>query len=410
MRILVVTQYFWPENFRINDLVQGLVERGHSVTVLTGHPNYPEGRFAAGYGKGVRRETHHGARVWRVPMLARGLGGGRGLALNYLSFALTASVLGPWLCRGPYDVVFVYEPSPMTVGFPAVVMKWVRRAPLVFWVQDLWPESLSATGFVQSRMILALVEQMVRWIYQRCDLILVTSRAFIPSVQRVGGRRRAIAYYPQSAEALYQPLAPADAPGAGAELPTGVRILFAGNLGTAQDLPTILAAAEQTRDLPDLHWVLLGDGSMRTWLEAEVTRRHLGATVHLLGRRPVTDMPKFFAHAEVLLVTLRREPIFAMTVPAKIQSYLACGRPVLAALDGEGAEVILEAGAGLAVPAEDVAGLALAARQLYGMAPEERERLGRRGRQYFLQNFEREKLLDVLEEHFETVQWGKETR
>nr|WP_245557625.1 glycosyltransferase family 4 protein [Deinococcus peraridilitoris] len=375
--------------------------------VLTGHPNYPEGTFAAGYGRGVRRETFCGARVSRVPMLARGAGGARSLALNYLSFALAASLLGPLLCRGRFDIIFVYEPSPMTVGFPAIVLRFLRRTPLVFWVQDLWPESLSATGFVTSPIILASVERMVRWIYRHCDLILVTSRAFIPSVQRVGRRYDGVAYYPQSAEVLYRPMRVEEAPDVGAELPKGFRVMFAGNLGTAQDLPTVLAAAELVRDLPDIRWILIGDGSMRSWVETEIERRGLQEQVHLVGRRPVSDMPKYFAHADALLVTLKRDPIFALTVPAKLQSYLACARPIIAALEGEGASIVREARAGLTVSPQDPVSLAQSVRKMYAMGKNEREQYGVRGRIYFLEHFERERLLDELERHFAAVQRQK---
>ena len=162
MKILVVTQYFWPEEFRINDLTLGLRELGHEVTVVTGMPNYPGGRLFPGYRPWrPAREDYRGVTVIRIPLIPRGTGGGVRLALNYLSFALLASLLAPFRCRGRCDVIFVYEPSPVTVGIPARVLKALKRAPIMFWVQDLWPQSLAATGAVRARWILGLIEAMV---------------------------------------------------------------------------------------------------------------------------------------------------------------------------------------------------------------------------------------------------------
>lgn len=397
MRVLIVSQYFWPENFPINDFVSGLKDRGHHVEVLTGIPNYPDGRYFRRYSLfGPRRESFGGIPVYRVPLIPRDGGDHLHLALNYLSFAVMASLLSPFYCRKTYDVIFAYEPSPITVALPALVMKMVKSAPLLFWMQDIWPESLSATGAVRSKPILKMTELLVRFIYKGCDRILVQSRAFIPSIVKLGGARDRIVYYPNSADSLYRPVTlPADA----AErslVPDGFTILFAGNIGAAQDFDTILSAAAVLKSNRDVQWIILGDGRMANWVKAEITRRGLAHTVTLLGRYPAEAMPRFFALADALLVTLKKEPIFAMTIPSKIQSYLACAKPIIAALDGEGARVVEEAGAGITCPAESPAELARAAMKMYRMTPAERAAIGRSGRRYFEDNFEREKLIDRL--------------
>lgn len=398
MRVLIVTQYFWPEDFRINDLALGLKQRGWDVAVLTGKPNYPRGTFFEGYGylKGCN-DSYEGVSVRRVPLVPRGRGGAPRLMLNYLSFAMLASIFGPLRCRDKYDVIFVYEPSPVTVGLPAIVMKRVSGAPVFFWIQDLWPESLSATGMVRSPFILRAVEKLVRFIYHRCDRLLVQSRAFVGSVTRLGIDADRIAYLPNSAEELYQPTFVPEGAAERERLPKGFRVVFAGNIGAAQDFPTILAAAELLKEHTDIHWVVLGDGRMRPWVAKEIQRRNLGENVHLLGKYPVASMPRFFALADVMLVTLKRDPIFALTIPSKIQSYLACGRPVVAALDGEGARVVAESGAGTAVPAEDLSALANAVLEMYRMPPDRRQGMGASGRRYYLENFERNLLLDRLD-------------
>jgi len=400
MRILIVTQYFWPENFRINDLALRLKERGHFVAVLTGLPNYPSGRIFPGYGPFRRlSETWNGIPIRRFPHFPRGNRRALGMAANFLSFALFGSLLAPFRVRGRYDAIFVYEPSPVTVGFPAVVLKKLRGTPIVFWVQDLWPESLISAGGIRSPWILKPVEAMVRWIYGGCDRILVTSRGFVPSVARHDVPLSRIYYYPQTAEGLFRPVEVSpDAPER-SELPEGFRVLFAGNVGVSQSPRTILEAAERTRSDSDLRWIVIGDGRESERLAAEARRRGLEKTLLLLGRRPLAAMPAYFALADALLVTLKRDPVYALTVPAKLQSYLACGRPILAALDGEGARIVEEAKAGLAVPAEDPEALARAARELKERTREERAAMGRRARAYFEANFDPDRLLDQLLEH-----------
>ncbi|MBC7947479.1 MAG: glycosyltransferase family 4 protein [Chitinophagaceae bacterium] len=395
MRILIVTQYFWPENFRINDLALGLLERGHQVTVLTGVPNYPDGSFFKGFGYFNKQQEYHGVKVVRVPLISRGKGGGIRLALNYISFAVAASILGPLLCKGKFDQIFVFEPSPITVGIPALIFKKLKSAPLLFWVQDLWPESLSATGAVKSKKVLALVASLVRFIYQRCDRILIQAKSFSNSIQRQGGARDRIFFFPNSAENLFT--APSSAATPIPPLPEGFKIMFAGNIGAAQDFETIIAAAERLKGYKDIHWVIVGDGRMRGWSETEVKARGLSSNVHFMGRHPLEAMPAFFLHADALLVTLKKEPIFALTIPSKIQSYLACGRPVVAALDGEGANIIEEAGAGFTCPAGAPEALAQAVLRMHETSEAERKKMGASGREYYEANFDREMLLDRLD-------------
>lgn len=402
----MLTQYFWPEDFRINDVVLGLQALGHDVVVLTGKPNYPGGRLFPGYGVfGQTRERYGAVQVLRVPLVPRGGGGGLRLAINYLSFALFASLVGPLRCRGGVDAILVFEPSPVTVGIPALVMKALKRAPLLFWVQDLWPESLSATGAIRSPRVLRAVDALVRRIYAGCERVLVQSRAFIAPVAATGVPRERIVYLPNSAEALYRPL-PADTPVPGAALPAGFRVMFAGNIGAAQSFETTLAAAEMLREHSSIHWIVLGEGRQFERVKEQVRSRHLESTVHLLGRRPVSEMPAWFSQADVMLVTLRKEPIFALTIPSKVQSYLACGRPVVAALDGEGARVVRESGGGLAADAEDARGLASAVLEIYRMPRDQREAMGRSGRDYYLREFDRDMLLGRLDRCMKDVAAG----
>jgi colanic acid biosynthesis glycosyl transferase WcaI len=392
LNILLVTQYFHPEPFRVNDLARGLRDRNHKVTVLTGMPNYPEGRFYAGYSWfRPANENFEGIHVIRVPLVSRGGEKSLRLALNYLSFALFASLLGPLRCRGRYDLIFVFEPSPITVGLPALLLGLIKRAPVMLWVQDLWPETLSAVG--QRGTTLAIGTWLAGFVHRRCAALLIQSQAFAQSLLTSGIPASRIHYLPNWAEDLYKS---EDAPASFADY-RGFRILFAGNLGSSQSLETLLDTAERLQNRHDIHWLIAGDGLMGTWLSEQIRERRLESSITLLGRHPVEKMPAFFAGADALLVTLRSDPVFALTIPSKIQSYLAAGRPILGALDGEGARIINESGAGMVVPAEDAAALTTAVTRMAATTIAERTTMGRRGREYFEAHFERNRLLDRLE-------------
>jgi len=405
MNILIVSQYFWPEGFLINDLAVGLREKGHQVTVLTGIPNYPAGRFFKGYSLfGPLQQDYHGVNVLRVPLIPRGRGGGIRLAINFLSFALSSLLAAPFLKLSQIDGILVFQLSPVTVGLPAILLKKIASAPIAFWVQDLWPESLSATGAVRNRQILAAVARLVRFIYRRCDLILMQSKAFAESIVALGGEQQRLRYLPNYAQPLFSSFSSAGAvPPQLVELPSGFRVMFAGNIGAAQGFATILGAAELLKGHEDIHWIILGDGRKRSWVEEQVSQRGLGASVHLLGRHPLETMPWYFAQADVMLVTLNREPIFALTIPSKVQAYLACGKPIVGSIEGEGARIIREAGAGLTPAAESAEELAGAVLAMYRMGAEERQAMGERGREYFAAHFERNMLIDRLCDWFEEL-------
>lgn len=395
MKILIVSQYFWPEAFRINDLVRALRDASHDVTVLTAIPNYPQGKFFEGYGVFKRaRESFEGIPVRRVPIVSRGKGHGARLAVNYLSFLVSASVFGPALARGDYDVIFVFEPSPVTVAVPAIFLRKLKGIPLIFWVQDLWPDNVTAVAGGRRKLASAALEKLVRWIYARCDLILVQSRAFVNSVRARTPERVPIRYFPNSAEEVYTTTPPRSGDNI---LGAGFRVVFAGNIGAAQDFPTILGAAEILRAHSDIHWDILGEGRVRAFVEEQIAGRGLGSQVHLLGSFPLEQMPRYFSSADALLVTLRRDPSFALTVPSKIQSCLASGRPIVAAIEGEAARIVEEANAGICCAPESPEALASAVLKLYRIPLDEREKLGQNGRAYFEREFERTMLLEKLE-------------
>ncbi len=393
MRVLVLSQYFWPESFRINELVTALNAKGVEVEVLTGKPNYPAGTIFAGYRAwGFTRELFQGIPLHRVPLMPRGRGVLR-LALNYLSFILSGLVFAPWLLRGQrFDAIFVFAPSPILQAIPAIWLGWLKKCPVLLWVQDLWPESLSATGHVTHPGALKAVEYVVRWIYRKADLLLVQSRAFMPRVQALAADTPVV-YYPNSfledEPGVARPVV--DCPG----FDCGFPVLFAGNLGTAQAVDVVLEAATFLGDEPDICFVMVGDGSRRDWMMQQAAARGLGNLV-FPGRFPVEAMPFLMGRAAALLVTLADTEIFRLTIPSKVQAYMAAGRPIVACLSGAGAEVVDEAGAGVTVPAEDGAALARAIRALHAQPEAARAAMGARGRRYYEEHFSHEKLVDEL--------------
>lgn len=402
MKILFVSQYFWPETFIVNDLVRKLSEQGHEVTVATAKPNYPGGEIFDGYKAwGVQRERFaESVDVIRVPLWPRGRGGSRNLILNYLSFVATGLFLLPWLLRGrKFDSIVVFAMSPITQVIPAIPLKWIKRAHLATWVQDLWPESLAATGFVRNRQALRMVGWMVRAIYACCDILLLQSRAFFDPVARYACRSKLV-YYPNS---IALPSEKTVAPEVPAQLLEELRenfcVVFAGNIGIAQSIETVVEAAELLRQHPALKFVLVGSGSRLEWVKERKASLGLDNLI-LAGRFPMEAMPQIFEHSSVLLVSLRDEEIFSYTIPSKVQAYLAAGKPIIASLRGEGARVIEEAGAGKACEPESANALVESILALMSLSPEEREQMGSAGQSYFNEHFDMdrqaERLVEIL--------------
>jgi glycosyltransferase involved in cell wall biosynthesis len=413
MKILLVTQYFWPETFIISDIVKKIASAGHSVTVLTGKPNYPDGKIFPGYQRtGITREPFcENVEIIRVPMRLRGNNRGIDLALNYLSFMISGFMRFPKLIKYEnFDLVFALQLSPVTSVIPAIRISRNKKIPLVTWIQDLWPESLAATGHIRNPLVLWCIGKMVTWIYHQCDLILVQSRAFISHVQKYASDANVVYYGNSIRIDLEKPHSNAE------ELkrqlgkvfsPRHFNLLFAGNIGKAQAIETLLRAAVLLKDEPKFRLVLVGSGSLTSWLQQKIAEHGL-TNIHLAGRFSQEHMPFFYERADALVVSLKREEIFALTVPTKIQSYLSAGKPIIASLDGEGARIITEAGAGITCGAEDAESLAICARSLMRISHAKRRTMGRHGKEYFMQHYEMnnqvKRLLKILQDFLLSAQ------
>jgi len=395
MKILIVSQYFWPENFKINDVALGLIERGHKVSVLTAKPNYPEGNYYNGYSFLKNNfEKWNKINVYRTPIIRRGSGKSIRLVCNFFSFAIFASIRSLFI-KEEFDKVFVYEPSPIFVGIPAIVAKYKFHAPIYFWVQDLWPESITAAGGIKNRFVIKFIDKITRIIYTNCSKILVQSKRFIPYIKNQGIHEGKLVYHPNSTENFYKPVK-LDLE-ISKTLPKGIRIMFAGNLGESQSFETLLSSAQILKKRnKKINWIILGNGRMKDFIKQKIKEFDLEENFILLGSFPSRDMPKFFSCADALLVSLKKNPIFSLTIPNKIQSYMACGKPIIASIDGEGGDVIKESKSGLVSAAEDSVGLANNLELFLKLSKEDVNKMSNNSLKFFKNEFDREKLLTKL--------------
>lgn len=401
--ILIVTPHFFPNNFKCNDVAFELVKKGYNVTVLTDIPNYPRGKFLDGYGLfRRRREVINGVNVIRTTVIPRGNGSGIMLALNYMSFALTACVRAFFMgLTNKYDILLVHETSPVTVGLPAVIIKKLqRRSRLLFWVLDLWPESLQFAGGINNKGVLGFFERITKLCYNNSDKILISSKGFRDSICEKGSYGDKIVYFPNWAEDSLMTSQDFRLP----ELPDGFKILFAGNMGEAQDFESTLKAMKILHDngMTDIHLILVGDGRKRQWVDEYVRHNDLQGVVHCLGQYPLETMGLFFSESDVLYLSLKDSLIFNLTCPAKLQAYMSAGKPVLAMINGEGAAIVEESGCGYAVPAGDSEALANQILKMYRMPIASLVHMGAQGTEYCRRHFSFTSNMELLDSLMES--------
>lgn len=395
MRLLILSQYFKPEPFRITEVAESLAGRLDSVEVLTGQPNYPGGRTYKGY-----KAWHFSKRVegqilvTRVPVIPRGRRNPLMLFLNYISFVVSATVFGFCsLASKKIDVVFCYAPSPILQAIPGIFLAWCLNARFILNVQDLWPQSLNATGYVKNKAILRIIRVVVGFIYRRCDLILVSSRGFEKDIKSYSVKCE-VKYWPNSVSSMFLSAKP-ESNSSIEELDLPFTCVFAGNVGSAQSPKTILACAEALQEKKELYFLIFGDGSELEWVKQEILNRNL-SNVRVFGHYPLEEMPSLLSKADCLMVTLKDDEIFRLTVPNKIQAYLALGRPIIGGISGEGARIINDSGAGFAVPIDDTARLIGSIEYLLNLSEREREKMGSKGKAYYKKHFDHDALINRL--------------
>ena len=397
MNILFLTQWYPPEPGLLQqELAQTLMAHGHEVTVLTGSPNFPSGKLYPGYRvRPLLRETIAGVQVVRVPLYPEHSRSAIKRAINYLSFACSAATIGGYAVSRP-DVIFVYHP-PLTIGIPAYVLSRVWRIPFVYQIQDMWPETLRATGMLNNATLLKAVGRFARWVYDRAAALVVISPGFRRNLieKRVPADKVHFISNWVDPESYF--VADPD-PELAAELGMGNRfnVLFAGIIGKAQGLESVLEAARLLRDLEEIQFILLGDGVALPGLKQMAEDKDLN-NVLFPGRYPQDSMPAIYALADVLLVHLKADPLFSITIPHKTLTYLASAKPILAAVDGDTADVVVEAGAGRTCPPGDPEALAETVRELYSCESAELHRMGRNGRQAARTLYSREHTISSIE-------------
>jgi glycosyltransferase involved in cell wall biosynthesis len=396
INVLIASQHFYPENFRINDVAQSLVDSGCLVDVLTGKPNYPNGKIYSGY-RWFRFESEiwRKLNIYRIPIFPRRSGGALNLIFNYMSFVFSGLIFGPWMLIGKkYDIVFCYATSPFLQVIPALFIAKIKNAKLVVNVQDIWPDSLVATGYIRNKYLLNVVEKIVIFLYEKSDLLLTQSKEFQTRIEKVAPDANT-KYWPNSVDKLFSSDFSDELPNIPAFDNGKFNIVFTGNIGEAQAIDVILEMAIILKECESIQILIYGQGSRWSWLKDRIAENNLN-NIFLLGSYPIEMMPAIMRKASALLVTLADQDIFSATIPNKVQAYLASGRPILAAINGEAATVIAHANAGIVVPAGDSKELAHAAIKLFGMSEKDLNFLGKNGRQYFINHFDHDQLVNNL--------------
>lgn len=396
MKILVVCQYYYPEPFRISDICEELVKNGNEVTVVTGIPNYPEGVIYKGYGNGDKKDEYiNGVHIIRCYTIPRKKGAFYRL-LNYYSYAISSSLKILFNSvkaadGSEFDVVFVNQLSPVMMAYAGMLYKWKHNKKLVLYCLDLWPESLAAGGIKKNSVIYKLFDRISGQIYKSCDQILVTSKSFIGYLsQKFAISKNSFTYLPQYAEDLFENVA------SKAEAKKTIDFVFAGNIGTLQSVDTIIEAAELLKDNKQLLFHIVGGGIELASLQDEVKAKNL-ENVIFYGRRPVEEMPKFYSMADAMLVTLTGDPLLSLTLPGKVQSYMAAGKAIIGAIDGETKTIVEEAQCGFISKSGDSKALAESILRFSSLSDEDKESMGLKARIYYTDKFSKNMFFKVLE-------------
>ena len=391
LKILFVSQYFYPENFKGNDVVFDLAHRGHELTVLTAKPNYPDGEFYKGYGLFNKySEVIQGVKVIRTPIYPRKNGRGINIILNYFSFIISSYFTSLFRLKNDFDLIFVQQLSPITVALPAIWIKKKSKVKMYMWVLDLWPESFVALSGIKNKLALNIIDNLVDYIYRNTDVFLVSSKSFTDSIKLRLKQDKQIHWIPNWADEIkYTDIDYKALP----LYPKGFNVVFAGNIGDAQGLNYVLEAAKVSLDI---NWIFLGSGRYLENLKDKIVKDNI-KNAFVLGRYPIDTMDYFYEKADAMLVSLDSKPVFSMTVPAKVQSYMSKGKVILGMLDGEGKCLINDLGIGIAVNSNDYTELAKSAIKLKSLTIEERKKIEHKSRLEYQNKFSKEMNLTKLE-------------
>lgn len=394
MRILVFSHYFWPEDFRINDLLHELSLKGHAIEVITGKPNYPEGNIFEDFKNAPEYfQNYKNIRITRLNILPRG-NNLFSQFLNYLSYVYKTSIFVVTNYKKiNFDLIFVYMPSPITVCIPAILLKFLTRKPMIYWVLDLWPETLRAIGLIRWKINLFLLSKIINFFYNRADLILGSSHSFVKSISSRSSTP--VNFFPNWAEGIfeeyefieYEP----DSEGT-------FSILFAGNIGISQDLEKVVDAFSIARkNNSALKLKIVGEGRNLQSVKNKVQELNLGKSVIFYGRKPISQMPKIYEDADALIISLKNDEALSKTIPGKLPSCLISKRPILSMASGEVSEIVNASNCGLTAMSGEVDDLARNMLSISNKKIEELRKIGLNGHIFYNENFERKNLINFFE-------------
>lgn len=394
-KILVISQYFYPEQFRINDICKEWIARGYNVTVLTGIPNYPQGKYYKGYGiRKNRTEIWNGIKIIRIPLIPRGKTK-IGLILNYLSFPVSGYFWSK-LTKEKADIIFMFETSPMTQCKIGVHYAKRIKVPLLLYVQDLWPENVEIITGISSPVIIKPIERMVRKIYHSCTHIFTTSQSFVNDVLKLCDNKEKVSFWPQYAEGFYQKY------NGSFNMKNlkddNFKIIFTGNIGQAQGLDILPKVAEKLKG-EKVKFVIVGDGRYKKELISEISSRNVEDKFLLIDKRPPEEISQLLAACDMAFISFMNSPLWKKTIPAKLQSYMACGMPILAAAEGEVEQIINKSGCGFCCNVGDVNGLY----EIIVKAMESEHSVfvkqSENAIEYYKENFDKKKLMDEMDNY-----------
>jgi len=401
LKILIVTQYFWPENFRINELCEEFINLGHNVTILTGYPNYPSGEIYERFLKDKKEfNNFKGAKVIRVPILPRKKNK-LTLSLNYFSFLFSSIFLGYFKLKNEsFDIVFTFQLSPVTVGITSAFFSKLKKCPSVLWTLDLWPNTLVALNIIKKNWQINILKMIVNWIYSNCDVILAQSKSILKEIKKYPSVTNNAYYFPSWSDSdLFQKKA-----NLASEIKEKIifSFLFAGNIGEAQDFLSIIKAVKilSKKDIKNFRIIIIGEGSKKSWLQREIKKQEIDKYFELLNSYPIERMPSFFQHADALIISLLDREVFNMTIPGKIQFYLTSGIPIVGMISGEGANVIKKAKGGLICDSGDYINFSKMIEKVINLDKKTLEQMGKNGKEYANQEFSKKDLIKDLENIF----------
>lgn len=398
MNLLVISQYYYPEQFRINDICKEWVKRGHNVTVVTGIPNYPEGKFYKEYGVFKNRnEKKDGVEIIRLPIIPRGKNPIM-LILNYLSFVVSGFFFSKFT-KKKFDKVFIYEVSPMTQAYVGIWYAKRRKIECNLYVMDLWPESIELATGISNKTILGFIGKMTDNIYKRCDRIFTSSKSFIKAIKERGHAEEKLVFWPQYAEEFYKPIAKEQCSISEIEEDDFLKIVFAGNIGQAQGLEVLIDVAEIIKGKNiKARFYLIGDGRAKESLKQQVEDKKLHRYIKFIDKKPATEIPKYYGKCDIAFLSLKNDRISNQILPAKLQSYLACGIPILACVGGEAKEIIESSNSGFCTE-YDASKLVETIEKIANMDKENINELSNNAVKFFKSNYEKEMLLDKMEQY-----------